>query len=141
CDRDYKQQADCHRRGDGLPLAGRTGRDRRGDRCRTGRHYDYNDGACRFSDQQRATRDSRCAMRVFFLDLWMDLREKRLAPVAIALLAGIIAVPIVLAKSTNPPPPPPATTTTASAPATPVVESQAQVTSSKLQTFSARDPF
>ena len=42
-------------------------------------------------------------MRVFLLDLWLDLREKRLAPVAIILLAGIIAVPIVLAKSSKTP--------------------------------------
>jgi hypothetical protein len=36
-------------------------------------------------------------MRVFLLGLWLDLREKRLAPVASLLLAGIVAVPIVLA--------------------------------------------
>jgi hypothetical protein len=80
-------------------------------------------------------------MRVFFLDLWLDLREKRLAPLAILLLAGIIAVPIVLAKSEKPAPAPPATATTASAPATPVVQSDTTITSSKLQTFSSRDPF
>jgi hypothetical protein len=82
-------------------------------------------------------------MRVFLLDLWLDLKAKRLAPVALALLAGIIAVPIVLAKSNNQTAPPPPTATTAAAPAGPVVESQAQTTAadSKLQTFSARDPF
>ena len=80
-------------------------------------------------------------MRVFLLDLWLDLREKRLAPLAILLLAGIIAVPVVLAKSEKPAPPPPATATTASAPATPVVQSETTATSSKLQTFSSRDPF
>jgi hypothetical protein len=82
-------------------------------------------------------------MRVFLLDLWLDLKAKRLAPVALALLAGIIAVPIVLAKSKSVPPPPPPTATTAAAAAGPVVQSQAQTpaTDSKLQTFSARDPF
>jgi hypothetical protein len=82
-------------------------------------------------------------MKVFLLDLWMDLREKRLAPLAILLLAGIVAVPIVLAKGKGetPAPAPAATATTASA--APVIESQPQagVTESKLQTFSPRDPF
>jgi hypothetical protein len=82
-------------------------------------------------------------MKVFFLDLWLDLREKRLAPVAIVLLAGIIAVPIVLAKNGKPAPAPPPTATTAAAAAAPVVESQPQAgaAASKLQTFSSRDPF
>jgi hypothetical protein len=81
-------------------------------------------------------------MKVFLLDLWLDLREKRLAPVAVLLLAGIIAVPIALSKKSEPAPPPP-TATTAAAPVGPVVESQADASSvdSKLQTFSARDPF
>jgi hypothetical protein len=83
-------------------------------------------------------------MRVFLLDLWLDLREKRLAPLAIILLVAIVAVPIVLAKgaSEEPAPAPAATATTASA--APVIQqSQAQQgpTSSKLQTFSPRDPF
>jgi hypothetical protein len=34
----------------------------------------------------------------FFLDLWADLREKRLWPVAVLLLVGLIAVPVVLSK-------------------------------------------
>jgi hypothetical protein len=83
-------------------------------------------------------------MRVFLLDLWLDLREKRLAPIAILLLAGIVAVPIVLAKSNdeNTPAPAPSPTATTAA-ATPVVASQPAegVTASKLQTFSPRDPF
>jgi hypothetical protein len=81
-------------------------------------------------------------MKVFLLDLWLDLRQKRLAPVAVLLLAGIIAVPIALSKKSEPPPPPP-TATTAAAPVTPVVESKANASAadSKLQTFSSRDPF
>ncbi|MEA2423974.1 MAG: hypothetical protein QOH13_384 [Thermoleophilaceae bacterium] len=81
-------------------------------------------------------------MKVFLLDLWLDLKEKRLAPVALALLLGVIAVPIVLAKGSASPPPPPPTATTAAAPATPVIGApdQAQV-DSKLQVFSPRDPF
>ena len=37
-------------------------------------------------------------MNVFFLDLWHDLKEKRLWPVAAALLIGLVAVPVLLAK-------------------------------------------
>jgi hypothetical protein len=37
-------------------------------------------------------------MKNFFLDLWTDLREKRLWPVAVVLLLGLIAVPVVLSK-------------------------------------------
>jgi hypothetical protein len=82
-------------------------------------------------------------MKVFLLDLWLDLREKRLAPVALLLLAGVIAVPIVLAKKAEPPPAAPTATTAAAAPSAPVVAGQASAgtTNSKLQTFSARDPF
>jgi hypothetical protein len=47
-------------------------------------------------------------MNVFILDLWHDLKEKRLWPVAAALLIGLIAVPVLLAKPAG----------TASAPAT-----------------------
>ncbi|MFL6094777.1 MAG: hypothetical protein ACJ71Y_04950, partial [Blastococcus sp.] len=81
-------------------------------------------------------------MRVFFLDLWMDLREKRVAPVALGLLAAIIIVPIVVAKGTKNEPTP-TTTTTAAAPGAPVIQSspQAGPVESKLQTFSPRDPF
>ena len=83
-------------------------------------------------------------MRVFFLDLWMDLREKRLAPVAIILLAALIAVPLVLANGSND-----TTTTPTIATPTTTVATAAVVkgtptagsTNSKLQTFSSRDPF
>jgi hypothetical protein len=37
-------------------------------------------------------------MNNFLLDIWHDLRAKRLWPVALVLLAGIVAVPFVLAK-------------------------------------------
>jgi hypothetical protein len=47
-------------------------------------------------------------MKVFALDLWQDLREKRLWPVALLLLAGLVAVPVLLAKPAEDPGPPPA---------------------------------
>ena len=37
-------------------------------------------------------------MKIFLLDLWHDLREKRLAPVAVVLMLGLVAVPVLLAK-------------------------------------------
>lgn len=83
-------------------------------------------------------------MRVFLLDLWLDLREKRLTPIAILLVAAIIAIPIALSKSSKSPAPAPAPSTgTTAAAAAPVIQSQAQAgpVASKLQTFTARDPF
>lgn len=49
-------------------------------------------------------------MKNLLLDVWHDLRAKRLWPVAAVLLAGIVAVPLVLAKQAEEPavPPPPA---------------------------------
>src|SRR5688572_16796259 len=46
-------------------------------------------------------------MQIFLLDLWQDLREKRLAPVAVVLLLGLIAVPVLLAKPAEDPGPAP----------------------------------
>jgi hypothetical protein len=45
-------------------------------------------------------------MHTFLLDLWHDLREKRLWPVAVALLAATVAVPFVLREEAAPTPPP-----------------------------------
>jgi hypothetical protein len=49
-------------------------------------------------------------MKIFLLDLWHDLREKRLAPVAVVLLLGLVAVPVLLAKPAEDPGPAPAPT-------------------------------
>jgi hypothetical protein len=46
-------------------------------------------------------------MKIFLLDLWHDLREKRLAPVAVVLLLGLLAVPVLLAKPAEDPGPAP----------------------------------
>ena len=37
-------------------------------------------------------------MTTFLLELWLDLKEKRLWPVAVLLVAALVAVPLVLAK-------------------------------------------
>jgi hypothetical protein len=42
-------------------------------------------------------------MNDLILDIWNDLREKRLWPVAVLLLLGLIAVPVVLSKPTEEP--------------------------------------
>ncbi len=46
-------------------------------------------------------------MKIFLLDLWQDLRDKRLAPVAVVLLLGLIAVPVLLASPPKDPGPAP----------------------------------
>ena len=45
-------------------------------------------------------------MTTFFIDLWQDLREKRLWPVAVGLLAAIVAVPVILFKPASDAAPP-----------------------------------
>jgi hypothetical protein len=42
-------------------------------------------------------------MNDFLLDLWNDLREKRLWPVAGVLLLALVALPVVLAKPAEEP--------------------------------------
>jgi hypothetical protein len=49
-------------------------------------------------------------MKIFLLDLWQDLRDKRLAPVAAVLLLGLVAVPVLLAKPASKPGPAPVAT-------------------------------
>ena len=46
-------------------------------------------------------------MKIFLLDLWHDLRQKRLAPVAVVLLLALVAVPVLLAKPAKSPGPAP----------------------------------
>jgi hypothetical protein len=56
-------------------------------------------------------------MKNLLLDVWHDLRARRLWPVAAVLLAGIVAVPLVLAKKAEEPAvPPPAPAAEAKAP-------------------------
>lgn len=83
-------------------------------------------------------------MKVFLLDLWLDLREKRLAWLAIALLAAVVLVPVFLWKGADEQPVPQAQTAqTGKLPLEAVVKSDDQVgpVDSKLESFSPRDPF
>jgi hypothetical protein len=90
-------------------------------------------------------------MRAFLADLWADLRDKRLWPVAVVLAAGLVAVPLVLKKSAEEPPPaePVAAAQQRSAPEPEEIEGLASVKleetesagGSSLDTFDPSDPF
>jgi hypothetical protein len=81
-------------------------------------------------------------MTTFFLDLWHDLREKRLWPVAVALLAGILAVPVLLFKPAGQEPPLEGSTATGAAERLPVVSLEDGPTrGSALDAFDPKDPF
>jgi hypothetical protein len=89
-------------------------------------------------------------MKTTFSNLWADLREKRLTPVAVLLLAGLIAVPVVLKKSPEQPPPAePVAAKQQSAPETEQLRGLASVKleetemadGSSLDTFDPANPF
>jgi hypothetical protein len=84
-------------------------------------------------------------MHTFLLDLWHDLREKRLWPFAALLLIGIAAVPFTLLKKEQPAPPSAATATQA-APAgdklpTIALDDISTKSPSDLSEFSQKNPF
>jgi hypothetical protein len=84
-------------------------------------------------------------MTSFFLGIWQDLREKRLWPAAVGLLAAIVAVPVVLFKPASDGTPPSATTHKGdNTPTLPVVHvAGGPVMGSHLEAFSAseKNPF
>lgn len=79
----------------------------------------------------------------FFTDLWYDLREKRLWPVAAGLLVALIAVPIFLLKPSSEEATAPVTATTAGDTAQLPVASTAEgnTDDSTLGIFDPKDPF
>ena len=84
-------------------------------------------------------------MHTFVLDLWHDLREKRLWPFAALLLIAIAAVPFTLMKKEQPAPPA-ATATTQAAPAgdklpTIALDDISAKSASNLSEFSQKNPF
>jgi hypothetical protein len=84
-------------------------------------------------------------MTSFFIDVWHDLREKRLWPAAVALLAAIVAVPVVLFKpASDAAPPTTATPHGKPGPTLPVVHVDGgPLMGSHLEAFSAseKNPF
>jgi hypothetical protein len=83
------------------------------------------------------------------LDIWADLRDRRLWPVAALLLLALVAVPVVLVKPVEETPTQAATPTAASSPGDPLAkqsvvkafEAKPLVAISKLDQFTAKDPF
>jgi len=84
-------------------------------------------------------------MNDFLLDLLHDLREKRLAPVAIGLLVALVAVPLVLMKSGGEDPgagtPPPAGASATSSPTIVQSVEDGPGGGSNLGVFDPKDPF
>jgi len=81
-------------------------------------------------------------MKDFVLDLWYDLREKRLWPIAALLLVALIGVPVLLLKGTPEQTEPPVASGGAQT-ALPVVTADTSgiAGSSKLGSFDPKDPF
>jgi hypothetical protein len=80
-------------------------------------------------------------MSAFLVDLWHDLKQKRLWPVAVLLIAATAAVPVVLAKPSEEAgeaPPPPLRT---AQPQLPPIEAETVPASSELSVFDAHNPF
>jgi len=85
-------------------------------------------------------------MSTFFQDLLHDLREKRLLPVAVLLLVGIVAIPAVLTKSSDEPSTPVPLASTSDAPKAANLQLDTENaavsgTGSVLDSFNAKDPF
>jgi hypothetical protein len=85
-------------------------------------------------------------MQDLLLGIWQDLRAKRLVPVAALLLVGIIAVPVLLTKSSAQPAIVEPTAASIKPPAESGVtldaaDAESSATGSSLDVFAAKDPF
>jgi len=84
-------------------------------------------------------------MKEIAIDVWHDLREKKLAPVAILLLAALIAVPTLMAKSPAPAPtpvsPPANEGATVPGAGAPQLKPVALLEDSDLDTYRPKNPF
>jgi hypothetical protein len=81
-------------------------------------------------------------MTTFLLDLWQDLRAKRLWPVAVALVVATLAVPLVLSKSASAPPPATGAGADTGASKLPRVALDASsIDTSQLDVFGQKNPF
>ena len=80
-------------------------------------------------------------MTTFLLDIWHDLREKRLWPVAVGLLIATVAIPVVLSKPAEAPKVESAPPSAPTAALPTVVRDQTIVDTSSLNAFDIKDPF
>ena len=81
-------------------------------------------------------------MTTFLLDLWQDLRAKRLWPVAVALLAATVVVPLILFKPASSTPPSTGAGQASNTGKVPAVTLDASsIASSHLNIFKEKDPF
>jgi hypothetical protein len=86
-------------------------------------------------------------MKIFLLDLWHDLRAKRLWPVALVLAVALVAVPVVLSKPSETPSAPPPTVRKAPDPedlkalASVKLDQSSDERGSSLDTFDPDNPF
>ena len=81
-------------------------------------------------------------MTTFLLDLWQDLRAKRLWPVAAALVTATVALPLVLLKPASTTPPPTTAAGLSKDGKLPAVTLDASsVNSSHLDVFKTKNPF
>jgi hypothetical protein len=80
-------------------------------------------------------------MNTFLLDLWHDLKQKRLWPVAVLLIAATAAVPVVLAKPSEEAGETAAPTLRPAQAQLPPIEAEAVTASSDLDVFNPHDPF
>ena len=79
----------------------------------------------------------------FLLDIWADLKAKRLAPVAIGLVVAVVAMPALMLKGGDAPAEGPVPVITSAASDGPQVEVAAELAEgdSKLDSYKAHDPF
>jgi hypothetical protein len=80
-------------------------------------------------------------MTTFLLDLWQDLRAKRLWPIAVALLAATIAVPVLLFKPASTTPPALGAAQTGGQKLPVVTLDSSSVANSHLNVFKEKNPF
>ena len=80
-------------------------------------------------------------MTTFLLDIWHDLREKRLWPVAVGLLVAIVAIPVVMTRPAKAPPVETAPPSAQTAALPTVARDQSIVDSSHLDAFGIKNPF
>jgi hypothetical protein len=80
-------------------------------------------------------------MTTFLLDLWQDLRAKRLWPIAVALLVATIAVPVLLFKPASTTPPALGAAQTGGQKLPVVTLDSSSVANSHLNVFKEKNPF